>query len=47
MEPYLILLFGLPIAGLLLAMILLSRTPRDFTIHSHLNTLREHTRPHP
>jgi hypothetical protein len=46
MDAFLIFLFALPVAGLLIAMILVTRAPRDLSAHSHLDTLRHEIRPH-
>jgi hypothetical protein len=36
----------LPLAGLLYAIVLVGRTPTDFSAHSHLHDPRHPTRPH-
>jgi hypothetical protein len=46
MDAYLVLLFALPIAGLLYAIILTGRTPTGFSAHSHLNAPHHPARPH-
>jgi len=46
MDAYLILLFALPIAGLLSAVIVVARNPRDYSVHNHLYAQNHRTRPH-
>jgi hypothetical protein len=46
MDPYVILLFALPIAGLLTIMILGAMNPPEHPAHSHLNAPRHTTRSH-
>jgi hypothetical protein len=46
MDAYLAFLFALPIAGLLYAIVLVTRTPTAFSAHSHLNAPRHPTSLH-
>jgi hypothetical protein len=46
MDAYLIFLFALPIVSLLTIIILTSRTPTDYSAHSHLSAPHHPTGPH-
>jgi hypothetical protein len=46
MDAYLVLLFAMPIAGLLSAIILLARNPPDLPTPSHLHNPHHPATPH-
>jgi hypothetical protein len=46
MDAYVVLLFAMPIVGLICAMILVARSPEHFSVQSEIHTPGHVLRPH-